>query len=126
MKLSDLEQSDEKLLRVVQELVPGKQITMAHVVAGPNEIIYKKLGLDPKVNYGKAAIGILTMSPRESAIIAADISMKKANVEIGFIDRFSGTLIITGTISDVKAALEAVLDYTERVMGFTVCNITQE
>ena len=30
-------------LRVVQELVPGKQITLAHIIANPQEILYRKL-----------------------------------------------------------------------------------
>lgn len=125
MKLVDLEQSNGKLMRIVQEIVPGKQITMAHVIASPNMVIYQKLGLDPRIDYAKAAIGILTMSPSETSIIAADIALKKSGIDIGFIDRFSGTLIITGKISDVTTALEAVLDYAENVMGFTVCNLTK-
>ncbi len=125
MKLVDLEQSNGKLMRIVQEIVPGKQITMAHVIASPNMVIYQKLGLDPRIDYAKAAIGILTMSPSETSIIAADIALKKSGIDIGFIDRFSGTLIITGKISDVTTALEAVLDYAENVMGFTVCSLTK-
>ena len=125
MKLIDLEQSGDKIMRIVQETVPGKQITMAHVIASPDKVIYHKLGLDPKIDYDKAAIGILTSTPRETSIIAADIAMKKSGIDIGFIDRFSGTLIITGTLSNVSTALEAILDYTEHVMGFTVCNITK-
>nr|WP_319488893.1 BMC domain-containing protein [uncultured Caproiciproducens sp.] len=125
MKLVDLEQSGDKLMRIVQEIVPGKQITMAHVIASPNAVIYQKLGLDPKIDYAKAAIGILTMSPSETSIIAADIALKKSSIDIGFIDRFSGTLIITGKISDVSTALEAVLNYAENVMGFTVCSLTK-
>lgn len=125
MKLVDLEQSGDKLMRIVQEIVPGKQITMAHVIASPNAVIYQKLGLDPKIDYAKAAIGILTMSPSETSIIAADIALKKSSIDIGFIDRFSGTLIITGKISDVTTALEAVLNYAENVMGFTVCELTK-
>ena len=31
--------------RVIQEYVPGKQVTLAHIIANPNEDIYKKLGL---------------------------------------------------------------------------------
>ncbi|MBE6829779.1 MAG: BMC domain-containing protein [Ruminococcaceae bacterium] len=112
-------------MRIVQEIVPGKQITMAHVIASPNMVIYQKLGLDPRIDYAKAAIGILTMSPSETSIIAADIALKKSGIDIGFIDRFSGTLIITGKISDVTTALEAVLDYAEKVMGFTVCSLTK-
>lgn len=125
MKLADLEQSGEKLMRIIQETVPGKQVTMAHVIASPNTIIYQKLGLDPKIDYAKAAIGILTMTPSETSIIAADIALKKSSIDIGFIDRFSGTLIITGKISDVTTALEAVLNYAENVMGFTVCDLTK-
>ena len=49
--------------RIIQELVPGKQITLAHIIANPDQILYKKLGLDPAVEYSKSAIGIITMSP---------------------------------------------------------------
>lgn len=124
MKLEELK-NENQLMRIIQEIVPGKQVTMAHVISSPNKTIYQKLGLDPKVNYNGAAIGILTMSPSESSIIAADIALKKASIEIGFIDRFSGTLIITGRISDVTTALEAVLSYTETEMNFTICNLTK-
>lgn len=62
MDLNDLTKSTEKL-RIVQELVPGKQITIAHVIANPEKILYKKLGLDPAVDYSSAAIGIVTVSP---------------------------------------------------------------
>ena len=115
-----------QLDRVIQETVPGKQITMAHIVASPKPLIYQKLGLDPTVDYNKAAIGIMTLSPRETSIIAADIAMKRANIDVGFIDRFSGTLIITGRIDDVSVAWEAVLVYAKNVMGFSICEITKE
>ena len=115
----------EGKMRIVQELVPGKQITMAHVIASPDAIIYKKLGLDPSVDYSKAAIGILTMSPAEVSVIAGDLAIKTANVELGFVDRFSGTLIITGRIAEVTASIEDILKYTKEHLGFTVCEITK-
>ena len=31
--------------RIIQEFVPGKQVTLAHVIANPNPDIYKKLGV---------------------------------------------------------------------------------
>lgn len=123
MNINDLELTDK--LRIIQELVPGKQITLAHIIANPDRILYKKLGLDPAVDYAKSAIGIITMSPSETAIIAADIAMKASGCEVGFVDRFSGTLIVTGTVSEVDAALKAVTDYTREVLGFTVCQITR-
>ena len=113
------------MTRIVQELVPGKQITMAHVISVPNKVIYQKLGLDPRIDYNKAAIGIVTLTPSESTIIAADISLKKANIEIGFIDRFSGTLIITGKVSEVTTALESIINYMEREMRYIVCKLTK-
>ena len=95
--------------RIIQELVPGKQVTLAHVIASPDRIIYQKLGLDPEADYRQAAIGILSMSPAEIAVIAGDLALKTASVEMGFIDRFSGTLIFTGLISDVEAAIHSIL-----------------
>lgn len=115
----------EKKLRIVQELVPGKQITLAHVIASPDKIIYKKLGLDPSLDYHRSAIGILTMSPSEVSVIAGDIALKTANVEMGFIDRFSGTLIFTGLVAEVEAAMQAIMKYTQEVLGFTVCEMTR-
>ena len=111
--------------RIIQELVPGKQITLAHIIANPDEILYKKLGLDPAVEYSKSAIGILTLSPAETAIIASDIARKSSGAQLGFVDRFSGTVIITGTFSEVDASLRAVTQYAEETLGFSVCKITK-
>ncbi len=112
-------------MRIIQELVPGKQITLAHIIANPDEILYKKLGLDPTVDYSKSAIGIVTMSPAETAIIAGDIAIKTSGADLGFVDRFSGTLIITGTVSEVEASLKALTEYCEQKLGFNVCQITR-
>ena len=115
---------DEKT-RIIQELVPGKQITLAHVIANPDKILYRKLGLDPAVDYSKSAIGILTVSPSETAIIAADIALKSSGAELGFVDRFSGTVIVTGTVSEVEASMEAITDYAKTKLGFSVCELTK-
>ena len=116
----------ENKQRIIQETVPGKQITLAHIIANPEPILYKKLGLDPTVDYtGKSAIGIMTMCPSEYAIIAADIALKAAGAEVGFVDRFSGTLITVGTVSQVEQSLISAVDYAQRKLGFTVCEITK-
>ena len=111
--------------RIVQELVPGKQITLAHIVASPDPILYEKLGLDPSIDYSRAAIGIMTISPAESAIIMADVGMKAAAIDLGFVDRFSGSLIITGTVSEVEASEQAILNYFREVHKYAVCEITR-
>ncbi|MCM1135008.1 MAG: BMC domain-containing protein [Clostridium sp.] len=111
--------------RIIQELVPGKQITLAHIIANPDNILYEKLGLNPAVEYSKSAIGVLTVSPAETAIIMADIAIKASGVELGFVDRFSGSVIVTGTVSEVDAAIQAILLYVEETLGYTVCGITR-
>lgn len=111
--------------RIVQELVPGKQVTLAHIIANPDRVLYEKLGLDPAIDYSKSAIGILTVSPAETAIITGDIAVKSAGVELGFVDRFSGTLIVTGTVSEVEAAFHAIIQYVEETLGFCVCPVTR-
>ena len=111
--------------RIVQELVPGKQITLAHIIASPAPVLYEKLGLDPSIDYASAAIGILTVSPAETAIIMADVAMKAAAIDLGFVDRFSGSLIISGTVSEVEASEQAILEYVKNKLGFTVCTITR-
>lgn len=125
MERKDWNGSQGDLMRIIQESVPGKQITMAHIIASPDEVIYRKLGLDPTVDYHRSAIGVLTLTPGETAIITADLAIKAAAIQIGFIDRFSGTLIITGTISDVNIAFERILQYVSQELGFTICRITK-
>lgn len=121
----DLMQQIEEKMRIIQESVPGKQVTLARLIANPDKVVYKKLGLNPHIDYHKSSIGILTMTPSETAIIAGDLAAKTANVDLGFIDRFSGSLIITGKISEVESALKTILAYVETKLGFTVCPVTR-
>ena len=103
--------SPEMKQRIVQELVPGKQISLAHIIANPDKILYTKLGLDPSLDYSRAAIGIMTVSPAETAIIMADIAMKSSGIELGFVE--------------VEASTSAILDYVGNKLGFTLCPITR-
>jgi len=116
---------DQDKQRIIQEFVPGKQVTLAHVIANPVGNLSTKLGL-PAASLGKTnAIGIMTITPSEAAIIAADIATKSAMVEIAFVDRFSGALLITGDVQAVAEALAGVLDLLSRQMGFTPTPITK-
>ena len=125
MDFRDLAADKDGKLRIIQELVPGKQITLAHVIASPDPIMYQKLGLNPEIDFSGSAIGILTVSPAETAIIAADIATKSGNIDLSFVDRFSGTLIITGLISDVESALKSICEYSKERLGFSVCEISR-
>lgn len=112
-------------IRIVQETVAGKEITLAHVIGGPQPVIYKKLGLDPNIEYASSAIGVMNMTPPESAVIASDIAVKSSNVYLGFADRFCGTLIIVGEIMDVEAALQEIVSYFGNTLGYVTCEITK-
>lgn len=116
---------NEGKTRIIQELVPGKQITLAHIIANPDPVLYTKLGLDPARDYKTSAIGIITLTPAETAIIAGDIATKASGAQLGFVDRFSGTLIVTGSVSQVSEAVAAVTAYAADTLGFTVCPITK-
>ncbi|MDR1825467.1 MAG: BMC domain-containing protein [Bifidobacteriaceae bacterium] len=111
--------------RIIQEFVPGKQVTLAHVIANPVGNLRQKLGLTSDHLPGANAIGILTITPSEAAIIAADVATKTALVEIGFVDRFSGAVVIQGDVQAVRSALEGVLDLLSGTMGFAPTEITK-
>ena len=115
----------EEQIRIVQETVAGKEITFAHVMGGPAPIVYQKLGLNPQVDYRSSAIGIMNMTPPESAVIASDIAVKSGNIYLGFADRFTGTLIFTGEISDFMSALTEVVTFFRDSLGYVVCDITK-
>ena len=112
-------------MRIVQELVPGKQITLCHIIANPDDVLYTKLGLDPKRDYTRSAIGVLTVSPAESAVITADIAIKSSGADIGFVDRFTGTLIISGSVSSVESAFVAIREYFTSRLGYVCCEVTK-
>ena len=112
----------ENKQRIIQEFVPGKQVTLAHLIANPDNALYKKLGV---VGDHEGAIGIMTITPSEAAIIGADVATKAANVEVIFVDRFNGSLVIGGDVASVEAALKDVLDVLENVLHFAPAVITR-
>lgn len=113
---------EEQKQRIIQEIVPGKQVTMAHLIANPNPDLYKKLGV---IGNPQGAIGILTITPHEAAIIGADVATKAASVDIIFVDRFNGSLVINGTVADVEAAMKNVLNVLENLLHFAPAVITK-
>ena len=100
-----IEKFDSSKERIIQEFVPGKQITLAHIIPNPVSDLYSKMGMID----GDGAIGIFTITPSEGAIIAADVASKAGGIKIGFVDRFNGTLIITGEVASVEAAMNQPL-----------------
>ena len=113
---------NEPRQRVIQEYVPGKQVTLAHLIARPQKGIHMRLGLDDEAG---EALGVLTITPGEGVIIAADIATKAAPVDIGFLDRFGGSLLLVGDVSGVEAALLGVLDFFGGVLRYDTAEITR-
>jgi ethanolamine utilization protein EutS len=113
-------QSDQPLTRIIQEYVPGTQVTIAHIIANPDRSLCQRVGLEDA-----EAIGIMTLTPSESAIIAGDLALKAADVEIGFLDRFSGTLVLVGTLSSVETAVEAANSGLAAILGFHPARVTR-
>ena len=107
--------------RIIQEFVPGKQVTLAHVIASPDKNLYGKLGLID----AEGAIGIMTITPSEGAMIAADIASKSADIRVGFVDRFNGSLVITGDVAAVEVAIRDVMGGLCDRMGFARAPVTK-
>lgn len=108
--------------RMIQEYVPGKQVTLAHLIANPDDSIWQNLGLEEGE---RNAIGILTITPGEAVIIAADVATKAAAVKIGFLDRFGGALVMVGDVAGVESAIQDVLLFFETVLHFAVTEMTR-
>ena len=69
------------------------------------------------------SIGLIRFTPWESVVAAADIAVKSADVEIGFMDRFCGTLILLGNLSSVQTAVEEIVKFFDEKLGFRTCEI---
>ncbi|MDR0440701.1 MAG: ethanolamine utilization microcompartment protein EutS [Candidatus Accumulibacter sp.] len=106
--------------RIIQEFVPGKQVTLAHLIAHPTADLAKKIGVP-----GAEAIGILTLTPGETAMIAGDIATKAASVSIGFLDRFTGALVIFGSVGAVEESLKQVVAILHEQLEYAICSLTR-
>ncbi len=111
--------SEEKK-RFIQEFVPGKQVTLSHIIANPDPDMFDKLGIQQG-----GAIGILTLTPSETVIIAGDLATKSANVSIGFLDRFTGSLVLVGNVAEVGMAMQRINTFLSEQLGYTPSVITK-
>jgi ethanolamine utilization protein EutS len=111
---------DTPIARSIQEFVPGKQVTLAHLIAHPTDDVAKKIGVP-----GAEAIGIMTLTPGETSMIAADIASKSAEVHIGFLDRFTGSLVIYGSVGAVEESLRRVVEVLVSQLHYSPCPLTR-
>ena len=123
----DYEQLKGKKLRITRLRIPGKEVCLAHIISSSQTPVYQNLGLHIGVHEGEdhtgESIGLIRFTPWEAVVVAADVAMKSADVQIGFMDRFCGSLILTGGLSEVQTAVEEVVRFFREVLDFQVCKI---
>ena len=125
----DYENLKGRTLRMTRVRIPGKEVCLAHVFTPTDSSIYQNLGLHIGVHEGEdhsgEAIGLIRFTPWEAVVAAADMALKAANVEIGFMDRFNGSLIITGRLAQVETAVKETVRSFEEELGFRVCSVNK-
>ena len=123
----DYEHLKGRKLRLTRVRVPGKSIDFAHVFTPSDASVYQNLALHIGVHEGEdhtgESIGIIRITPWEAIVVATDVAVKAADVEVGFMDRFSGALIILGGLSQVLTAIEEVVKFFRDELNFDVCEI---
>lgn len=123
----DYEQLKGRKLRITRLRIPGKEVCLAHVISASRPEVYQNLGLHIGVHEGEdhtgESIGLIRFTPWEAVVVAADVALKSADVQIGFMDRFCGSLIITGGLSEVQTAVEEVVRFFKEVLGFQTCEV---
>jgi ethanolamine utilization protein EutS len=107
-------------IRTIQEYVPGKQVTLAHMIAHPGRDLCRQIGVEDK-----GAIGLMTITPGEGAIIAADSASKHGDIRLEFVDRFTGCLVFTGDVASVESALDGALSALNNILGFAPAPLTK-
>lgn len=123
----DYEQLRGRRLRLTRLRVPGKEVCLAHVISSPQSPVYQNLGLHIGVHEGEdhtgESVGLIRFTPWEAVVVAADVAMKSAHVQIGFMDRFCGSLILTGRLSEVQTAVEEVVRFFREELHFHTCEV---
>ena len=118
----DYEKLKGKKLRMTRVRVPGKEVCLAHIISSSQTSIYQNLGLHIGVHEGEdhtgESIGMIRFTPWEAVVVAADVAVKSADIQISFMDRFCGSLIITGGLSQVQTAVESVVKFFDEVLDF--------
>ena len=123
----DYENLKGKKLRLTRVRVPGKSLDFTHVITPSDPAVYQNLALNIGVHEGEdhtgESIGIMRVTPWEAIVVATDVAVKAADVQVGFMDRFSGALIILGGLSQVMTAVEEVVKFFRDELHFDVCEI---
>ena len=106
--------------RIIQEFVPGKQVTLAHLIAHPGAELAKKIGVPES-----GAIGIMTLTPGETARIGCELALTAADGHSGLLDRFCCAMVSYGSVGAVEEALLQTIGGLGRLLNYTLCELTK-
>jgi len=124
-----IDQFKDGKLRITRVRIPGKEMDVAHIIGTSDRAVYRNLALNIGAHEGEChdgeSIGLIQLTPWESVVIAADIATKAADVQVGFMDRFCGSLILLGELSQIRTAVTETRRVFRDELDFSVCEITQ-
>ena len=85
----------------------------------PSERLAARVGVLPY--YHTKVTGLVEDTPTAVSIpLKMHIGAPAADVEVVFVDRFNGSLVICGDVASVEAALKDVLHVLHEVLGFAL------
>lgn len=99
-------------VQIISEEVSGKNINLCHIISNPDMRVTEKLAIDV------TPLAIVSVSPGEAAIVAADFLSKYADLEVVFIDRYLGTVLVTGLVSALETACTGVINFLHGELAF--------
>lgn len=97
--------------RVVTEEVPGREIALCHILSRPSPDLAEML------DFSAPALAILSVTPSEAAYVAADRITKAADVTLVFVDRYLGTLLVSGGSAALEAAVSDTVAFLSERLG---------
>ena len=105
--------------RVVMEEVQGKEIALCHIISNLPLPLREMLDIDGQ------SIGIFSVTPSEAAYIAADHITHAAPVKLVFVDRYLGSVLVTGSASALEAGMRAAIALLCDKLGFPPTAVTR-
>jgi len=106
-------------MKMISEEVSGKHINLCYIIDNPDDRVTQKLAIDV------SPLAIISVSPGETAIVIADYLSKSAVLEIIFIDRYLGTVLVIGETGALEAACSSILKMLHGELAFEEAKITR-
>ena len=110
----DYEHLKGKKLRMTRVRVPGKEVCLAHIINTSQTLFIRiwdciSVYMRGRITPENPLVSIRL--PMGSSCRCCGCGNESADVEIGFMDRFCGSLILTGGLSQVQTAVEEVVRF---------------